>query len=330
MKRTPIVLAGLALLLLARLVPAAEMVAPFKVREALDLRYAPGAGDRHLLDVFSPEGARERPVVILVHGGSWMFGDKNLFGLYRNVGKYFATQGVVVVMPNYQLAPRVRHPENVKDIARAFAWTRRNIKAHGGNPDCIILCGHSAGGHLVALLATDPSLLKDATLKLTERDRAALRGVIGVSGVYRIPDAEEFPRMLDKMAEQSAETMKGKGEAPPTISLTELRKVGLVLNPFKMVFGTDRMVCRLASPVFHVHAGLPPFLLLHAQDDLPLLPEMALEFGKALRAARVPVTVKKIEERNHNRIFFNARGTEDPVARLMLDFIQKTATRETP
>src|SRR2546423_554697 len=94
--------------------------APVKVKESLDIRYAPGGGDRHELDVFSPEGATGRPVVLLVHGGAWVIGDKDLFGLYRGVGRNLAAQGLVVAMPNYRLAPRARHPEQVRDVARAF------------------------------------------------------------------------------------------------------------------------------------------------------------------------------------------------------------------
>ena len=148
--------------------------------------------DRQKLDVFSPKGACNRPVVIFVHGGGWMIGDKNMFGLYRGVGRFLASKGYVAVLVNYRLSPGVKHPEHVRDVARAFAWMRRHIAEHGGAADQIFLAGHSAGGHLVSLLATDPRYLKAPELKLRDRDRAAIRGVISVSGVYRIPDARRI------------------------------------------------------------------------------------------------------------------------------------------
>src|SRR5207253_2153822 len=108
-----------------------------------------GKDPRQVLDVFQPEGATGCPVVLFVHGGAWIFGDKDLFGMYRGVGQYLARHGVTAVLMNYRLSPVVQHPEHIKDVARAFAWTRRHIKDYGGNPDAIFLAGHSAGAHLV-------------------------------------------------------------------------------------------------------------------------------------------------------------------------------------
>src|SRR5262249_21258684 len=145
------------------------------------------------LDVFAPKGAPgPAPVVLFVHGGTWMYGDKNFFGIYRGLGKFPARHGVVAVMINYRLSPYVRHPEHVKDVARAFASVVRNIASYGGDPRRIILGGHSAGGHLVSLLVTDKTYLNDPALDLKPAERAGLRGVVAVSGVYRIPGPDEF------------------------------------------------------------------------------------------------------------------------------------------
>src|SRR5262249_56357633 len=83
-----------------------------------------------------------------------MGGDNRCCGLYSAVGEFLARQGIGVVLPNYRLSPEVKHPEHVKDIARAFAWTRAHIAQYGGDPDKIFLAGHSAGAHLVALPST--------------------------------------------------------------------------------------------------------------------------------------------------------------------------------
>src|SRR5262249_52759848 len=80
-------------------------------REVLNLRYAPGAGNRHTLDVFTPAeyGGKKasRPVVLFVHGGTWMAGDKNFFGMYRGVGRALASGGSGAVLATYRLSPRV-------------------------------------------------------------------------------------------------------------------------------------------------------------------------------------------------------------------------------
>jgi len=89
------------------------------ILEKLDIRYFEGSS-RQKLDVFSPRDVRDRPIVIFVHGGGWMVGDKNLFGLYRNIGRFFARQGIVAVMVNYRLSPNVKHPEHLLYLARPF------------------------------------------------------------------------------------------------------------------------------------------------------------------------------------------------------------------
>src|SRR5262245_35661288 len=95
----------------------ADQPAAQQVREALDLPYADGK-DRHRLDVFSPAQPGKAPVVLFLHGGAWMFGDKDLFGMYRSVGQFLARHGFVAVLANYRLSPTVQHPEHVKDAAR--------------------------------------------------------------------------------------------------------------------------------------------------------------------------------------------------------------------
>ncbi len=138
---------------------------------------------KHKLDLYLPKGKTDFPVVMFVHGGGWVFGDKNFFGVYEGVGKMFARHGVGAVVTNYRLSPAVQHPEHIKDVARAFAWTHKHIADYGGRPDELFLCGHSAGGHLISLLATDESYLKAEGLSLKD-----VKGVMPISGVYAIPD----------------------------------------------------------------------------------------------------------------------------------------------
>ncbi len=142
--------------------------------------------DRHQLDVYSPKGRKNCPVLFFVHGGGWVLGGKDdVLGIYGygTVARCLAERGLVVVLPNYRLSPGVRHSEHIRDIAHAFAWTCENIGRYGGDPERIFVGGHSAGGHLVALLATDLTYLKTVG-----RDTHDIRGVIAVSGVYRLED----------------------------------------------------------------------------------------------------------------------------------------------
>ncbi len=143
----------------------------YEVESKRDITYFDGeAADRnkHKLDLYLPKGKKDFPVVMFVHGGAWVFGDRNFFGVYEALGKMFARHGVGAAVISYRLSPGVQHPEHVKDVARAFAWTHKHIADYGGRADELFVCGHSAGGHLISLLATDESYLKAEGLSLRD------------------------------------------------------------------------------------------------------------------------------------------------------------------
>src|SRR5262245_30867984 len=109
-----------------------------EVRVARDIVYYKVRKDpdasRHKLDVYRPAGKGPYPVLLFLHGGAWVAGSKDdVFGCYGygTVARCLAEQGLVVVLPNYRLSPRVRYPEHVKDVARAFAWAYRRCEDYG-------------------------------------------------------------------------------------------------------------------------------------------------------------------------------------------------------
>ncbi len=299
--------------------------ATFTIERALDVPYLADNNSRHTLDVFSPKGVKNAPVLIFVHGGGWVFGDKNMFGYHRSVGLFMASHGVVTVNVNYRLSPEVRHPEHVEDVARAYAWVRRNIANYGGDPDRIILCGHSAGGHIATLLATDERYLSNPNLGLKPEDRAALRGVITLSGVYRVPTAEESTRILADFVSHFPIPSDSTSYVALRIVAVNLIRRSNNINVFRLVFGDDPDVIRSASPLTHVHKGLPPFLVLYAEYDLPLLADMAQVFGALLRAAGVDVDLNRIDFSSHETILFRLYREKDAVSELVLKFIDKQA-----
>src|SRR5947209_1799869 len=119
------------LALAARPATAAETTArPPEVQTVRDVPYYEGADAdpvKHKLDLFLPKGQKDFPVLFFVHGGAWMHGDKNYFGVYSAFGKQFARHGVGAVLTNYRLSPGVQHPDHIKDLARAFASTHQHI-----------------------------------------------------------------------------------------------------------------------------------------------------------------------------------------------------------
>lgn len=251
----------------------------FEVEVVADVAYYKGDDAhprKHKLDLYLPKGHKNFPVLFFVHGGAWRSGDKNFFGAYSSLGKFYARRGIGTVVTNYRLSPSVVHPEHIKDVARAFAWTYKNIARYGGRPDRIFPCGHSAGGHLVALLATDPSYLKAEGVKAD-----AIRGVIPISGVYRIPG-----RFLESVFGKDAERRKKAGP---------IEHVRPGLPPFLILYADGD---------------------LSACGKVP-----SEAFCKALVAKGCKAETREIKKSSHIKIIMSAAGADNPVSDAIIGFI---------
>ena len=149
------------------------------ILEEHDLAY--GAHPRQTLDVYWPgAGAGAgRPVLLMVHGGAWRFGDKRAGAVCANKVGYWVPRGWVFVSVNYRLAA-VTPLEQAQDVARALAFVQREAGRWGADPARVVLMGHSAGAHLVALLAAAPELA-------TAEGAAGWRGTVCLdSGAYDV------------------------------------------------------------------------------------------------------------------------------------------------
>ena len=139
----------------------------------LGIGYGPSADER--LDVFRPAGAAGAPVLVFFHGGYW----RALSAAdYAFVAEPIVAAGAVCVLVDYALMPAVRMAELVRQCRAALAWTQANIAGFGGDPDRIHIAGHSAGGHIVAmLLAADaPPGTGDVS--------AMVKSAVAISGLF--------------------------------------------------------------------------------------------------------------------------------------------------
>lgn len=134
-----------------------------------------GSDSRQRLDVYAPQkpSAGRLPVIVFLYGGSWNSGTKDG---YAFVGRALASRGFLVAIPDYRLVPQIRYPAFLEDNAAAVRWVRAHVVGYGGDPDRLILAGHSAGAYNAAMLALDPRWLG--------ADRSAVRGLIGLAGPY--------------------------------------------------------------------------------------------------------------------------------------------------
>jgi triacylglycerol lipase len=151
--------------------------------------HAYGPDERHRLDIFA---SRVRPavpaaVLVFVHGGGFVMGDKRLpeMPFYDNVGDFAVRAGLVGVTLTYRLAPAHRWPAGSEDVARAVGWLRDNIAQHGGDPARIFVMGQSAGAVHVAGCVADS--------RLHPAGRSGLAGALLISGIYDIAQAAVNP-----------------------------------------------------------------------------------------------------------------------------------------
>jgi acetyl esterase/lipase len=207
----------------------AELYAPLQenepyqgVRIERDVKY--GAAERNLLDVFMPEAASSsRPVLIFVHGGAFVSGDRREPGtpFFDNIMLWAERNGFVGVNMTYRLAPQAKWPAGAEDIGSAVQWVANNIGGRGGDPARIYLMGHSAGAVHVASYVSHPEFYKVKG--------GGLAGAITVSGLYDLtamqlgdPERAYFGADPSRYAEESSLQGLAKTGIPLMIVAAEM------------------------------------------------------------------------------------------------------------
>src|SRR5262249_15239717 len=151
----------------------------------------------------------------------------------------------------------------------------------------------------------------------------SIRGVVSICGVYRIPAKDEMKTMIADIVDLLAPT-NGKFGVSAVVA-PALRGLGRVVNPFTLVFGSGSDVQTKASPISHARAGLPPFLLINSEAEVPGLYKMAEDFAKALAKKGNKVEHKTIDDVNHRSIVRSMHKDDSAVSKLVAAFVKKHA-----
>jgi len=218
-----------------------------------------GDGTRaHRLDVIRRrlDPPTAGPVLLYIHGGAWVIGDKREQGLpllYE-----MARRGWVTVTINYGLSPRATWPDHIVDCKRALAWVRHHIADYGGDPTFVAVSGGSAGGHLCSLLALTPG--DPAYQPGFEDVPTAVDACVPFYGVY--------------------DMTAGRGTSHYDVGLLSL----LERRVFKARYDDDPLPFDQASPLRRVSAAAPPFFVVHGTHDTLVPVAEARRFVEALRA----------------------------------------------
>jgi arylformamidase len=201
-----------------------------------------GTDNQQRMDVYLPQQTKGAPVIFMVHGGAWRWGDKSATNVIQNKVKHWVPKGFIFISVNYRLFPKARPLEQVQDIASALTTAQNMATSWGGNKEKFIIMGHSAGAHLVALLTASP-------------DIAFKSGAKPWLGTV----------LLDSAAFDMVKIMEAKHA-----------------HLYDLVFGKDDAYWRAASPLHILSKNAIPFVAVcstHHVDSCPWATEFVVKAG---------------------------------------------------
>lgn len=213
------------------------------------------------LDIYVPkEKGDGREIIVFIHGGNWDSGKKEL---YRFFGKRMADKGKIAVIINYRLSPDVDYFPMAMDCASAIKWVHDHIAAYGGDRNKIVVSGHSAGGHLAALISNDNQYFD--SLKIVN----PIKGCV-LLDAFGLDMFSYFPTSRYKHDEK-----------------------------YKIVFGQDPVTWKKASPVFYLNASSPPHLLLLGGNTFPGIKRQMHNYANTLQQKGIKNSFYIVPKRSH-------------------------------
>ena len=225
-----------------------------------NIEYGEAGGEKLLLDAHVPEGEGKFPVILIVHGGGWMSGDREkdivpVFAPYATNFTWFTI--------SYRLAPTNHWPACFEDVQTAIRWVKKHAAEYKGDPDRIALLGYSAGGHLVTLAGTHA-------------------------------DADARVRAIAAMAPPTDLVSDNERRGGLSTSMRALFNYDTT-----NITDSVRAVLKENSPLTYVKPGLPPFIILQGSADKTVPAPQSLAFQKALKQAGVDCDFVMIPEGQH-------------------------------
>jgi acetyl esterase/lipase len=263
-----------------------------KIKIQTDVPYSASTDVRQQLDIYAPEGARKLPVVFWIHGGGWQTGDRKSVQLKPTA---FVERGFVFVSTGYRLLPNVEMVEIFRDIAKSLHWVHDHVSEYGGDPNRILVMGHSAGAQLAALISID-----DRYLKAEGQSLNMIKGCVPVDG-----DTYDVPAIID-------------------VAETRWRMHNLLPSKWghREKFGNDPAKHRDYSAVNHIgkDKSIPPFLILHVADH-PDTSAQAQRLENALKAAEIPVKRFAARQTDHSKLNESLGQPDDAPSKALFAFV---------
>lgn len=273
---------------------------PAGVKMERDISYIPNGDDAQKLDLYLPEKPADRPLPLIVHihGGGWMGGNK-----FPCQAMAMAAKGYVVASVEYRFSQKAKFPAQIQDCQAAIRWLRANSKQHNIDPERIGVVGGSAGGHLSALVGTAGGKKAFAPIGGNEEQSDRVQAVCDIFG------PSNFGTVM-KQAEEDKNIRNIFKFNSPSDPYSQLIGVSLEGNKEK----TDAV-----SPVHYVSKDNPPTLILHGTHDALVPLAQSEEFAAALKEKGVEVWLQKLPGSGHGGGGFSKL----PIVNLMQNFFDK-------
>ncbi|MEP6674699.1 MAG: alpha/beta hydrolase [Ferruginibacter sp.] len=237
------------------------------------------------LNIFAPaKHEQKKEVLIFVYGGNWNSGRKELYSFF---GSRMARKDILTVIVDYPKSPKADFNEMANDVAASVKWVKENIAAYGGDPDRIFISGHSAGGHLAALV----------TIKKDYFERIHL--VNPIKGIILIDAAG-----LDMYGYLNEENFEAG-------------------NTYLKTFTSDPAQWKAASPLYFLHPDMPPMLIYRGGRTYPSIEESNEKFIAALKEYVPGPDYHILKGKKHVPMILQFFNTGNPRFREIIGFMKK-------
>lgn len=258
-----------------------------------DVAYAaPSTDPKQQLDLYLPRARANFPLLLFVHGGYWTPLDRRLFqpvlGTHGNLGQALAHRGIGAAIIGYRQYPQVKSGrDSLDDIARAVAFAAQNAKSWGADPWRIFLMGHSAGGHLVSLLAADPTIFERNGLSAD-----SVAGFISVDGIF------DLQASLAYFEPEQADVMR-------------------------TLFGPTPEDLARNSTLLQLKEGHSPLLIVESTGDEPVCREGFKALRAKFQGKDARTEFLELPGLGHNEMIVRAGMTDDPLTPLIARFVTR-------
>jgi acetyl esterase/lipase len=256
------------------------------VKRIPDVVFSTPSGIPLYLDIIQPDPlpAEPMPAVIYIHGGGWQQGDRK-----GEQNLFLAEHGFFTINIEYRLSAQAIFPAQIEDVRAAITWLREHATQYNIDAAHIGVWGHSAGGHLAALLGTSG-------------DSTALPGNGGS------PHSQKVQAAIVISGPNDLSRMGGTHDLPDS---PEARLLG---GPVQEV----KEAVRRANPITYIQPGMPPFLLIHGTKDATVRLDQSESLYQALQEVHTDVSLTLLEGEDH--IFSVKEGTWQAIEQIALDF----------